>query len=74
VAGTGDGVSPVAAAAAGIKALLANALAPNKAEAFKAVLLFTVSTSHLRVYVFPCRNLVQRDRQASRLLQRLLFW
>jgi hypothetical protein len=56
VAGAADDVSTAAAAAAGIKVRLANAPAPIKAETFKAVLLFMVSTSHLRLR-FPCRKL-----------------
>jgi len=44
-------------AATGINARLANALAPNKAVAFKAALLFMASTSHLHLG-FPCGKLV----------------
>jgi hypothetical protein len=52
--GAGDGMPPVggcdcwATTAVGIRTRLANAQAPSKADAFKAVRLFAVFMPHLR--------------------------
>src|ERR1019366_9959864 len=60
----GEDASPSAAAAAGIKVRLANAPAPSKADTFRAVLLFMVSTSHLHLRI-ACRKHVQIYRPCA---------